>query len=129
MIDRDIVEELVGPPPPTPPSGELNANDAVNFVGESRNGPTGIIEGMRDAIRFGDGDHSRATIVNEQFGLITAVSRAVDPDGQGLKILNEGVIRTIGDARNGMIYATASATGYRIEDGENGVIEGDLSRS
>ncbi len=102
----------------------IRFDDGVSFVGEIRNvGRTsGVIEGVRNAIRFGDGDHSEGVIVNEENATITAVSRAIDIAGIGLTIKNDGDITTTGDARNGVIYATASATGYRIENGETGRI-------
>ncbi|SEB07390.1 beta strand repeat-containing protein [Rubrimonas cliftonensis] len=102
----------------------IRFDDGVSFVGEIRNlaETSGIIEGVRNAIRFGEGDHSEGVIVNEENATITAVSRAIDIAGVGLTIKNDGDITTTGDARNGVIYATASATGYRIENGETGRI-------
>jgi hypothetical protein len=93
----------------------------VNFVGELNN--SGSIFGVRNGVYFGDGDHSKATIVNT--GRIASESRAVNIDGVGLTLENDGDIQTTRDARNGVVYANNGATGYTIRNGEDGVIGDD----
>jgi hypothetical protein len=97
----------------------------VDFIGTLRN--SGEIRGERNGIYFGDGDHSQATIVNEEGAVISSQSRAVNIDGEGLTLINEGEIVVNGNARNGVIYANNGADGYSITNEETGVIRGTFA--
>lgn len=82
--------------------------NGVNFQGELRN--EGLIAGVQNGVYFGTGNHAGGSFVNT--GTVTSDSRAVNIDGQGLSVLNEGDILGTGDQRNGTVYADGTADNY-----------------
>ena len=86
---------------------EVNGEDAhVNNAGLIVGGFNGVnfaFEGETDSFLF-----NRGTILSD--------SRAVNIDGDGVRVVNRGDIRGTGDQRNGTIYADASANNYEIEN-------------
>ncbi|MEO1679517.1 MAG: CHRD domain-containing protein [Pseudomonadota bacterium] len=84
--------------------------NSVNFQGSLTN--SGLISGTQNGVYFGTGDHLGGTFVNEEDGTVTSDSRALNIDGDGLEIINEGAILGTGDQRNGTVYADATADNY-----------------
>ena len=86
---------------------EVNGEDAhINNAGLIVGGFNGVnfaFEGETDSFLF-----NRGTILSD--------SRAVNIDGDGVRVVNRGDIRGTGDQRNGTIYADASANNYEIEN-------------
>jgi len=93
--------------------------DGVNFQGEIENEEDGVIFGVRNGVYFGDGDHEGGELENE--GLIASDSRALNIDGTGLRIENEGAIIGTGDQRNGTVYADSTAQDFILDN--EGVID------
>ncbi|NOD94641.1 CHRD domain-containing protein [Ruegeria sp. HKCCD4884] len=90
--------------------GAFRAVNNVNFQGRLINEETGVFEGGQNGVYFGTGDHSGGSFVNR--GLITSDSRALNIDGVGLEVLNEGQIIGTGNQRNGTVYADGTADNY-----------------
>ena len=82
----------------------------VNFQGRLINEETGVFAGGQNGVYFGTGDHSGGSFVNR--GLVTSDSRALNIDGVGLEVLNEGQIIGTGNQRNGTVYADGTADNY-----------------
>ncbi len=82
--------------------------NGVNFKGALTN--SGTISGVQNGVYFGTGDHSGGSFVNT--GLVTSDSRALNIDGFGLDVRNEGKILGTGDQRNGTVYADGTADNY-----------------
>ncbi|WP_299490615.1 calcium-binding protein [Acaryochloris sp. IP29b_bin.137] len=100
--------------------GGLVVEDGVGFDGQIINGRDGLINGPRNGLYIGNADHD-LTIRN--FGTIQSGSRAVNIDGTGVDLLNNGTIVGTGNQRNGTVYSDATADNYRIFNGPNGVID------
>ncbi|SLN73469.1 Serralysin precursor [Falsiruegeria litorea R37] len=90
-------------------AGVRVVND-VNFQGSITN--EGIISGAQNGVYFGEGDHTGGSFVNESGGLISSDSRAVNIDGIGLNVTNEGTIQATGNQRNGTVYADGTADDF-----------------
>lgn len=86
--------------------------DGLALAGSFFSDDDGLIAGVFTALRFGEGDYADFEVFNS--GRIESASRAVDIDGTGLVLENIGTIATTGDARNGAVYADASADDYEI---------------
>lgn len=93
-----------------PVSGIRIAN-GVNFEGEIFNQHGALIDGANNGLYFGTGNHA-ANVINN--GVIQSDSRAVNIDGNGVSIENNGAIVGTGDQRNGTLYADATADNYSI---------------
>jgi hypothetical protein len=89
----------------------------VDFAGLLVN--DGLISGARNGVYFGLGDHAGGVLRND--GTIESASRAVNVDGTGLTVVNNRLIRTTDDPRNGALYSNATADGFSIDNG--GVID------
>ena len=100
--------------------GGLVVEDGVGFNGQIINGRNGLINGPRNGLYIGNADHD-LTIRN--FGTIQSGSRAVNIDGTGVDLLNNGTIIGTGNQRNGTVYSDATAENYRIFNGPNGLID------
>ncbi len=94
--------------------------NGVNFVGEIDNDRGAVIAGANNGVYFGEGEH-RARIDND--GTISSDSRAVNIDGTGVRLDNDGDILGTGDQRNGTVYADATADNYEIDNGRRGTID------
>ncbi|WP_171176899.1 S-layer family protein [Ruegeria sp. HKCCA4633] len=90
--------------------GAFRAVNNVNFQGQLINEETGVFAGGQNGVYFGTGDHSGGSFVNR--GLVTSDSRALNIDGVGLEVLNEGEILGTGNQRNGTVYADGTADNY-----------------
>lgn len=91
-------------------TGGFRAVNGVNFTGELVNETTGTISGGNNGVYFGTGDHLGGSFVNR--GTVTSDSRALNIDGDGLEVVNEGDIIGTGDQRNGTVYADGTANNY-----------------
>ncbi|WP_170755768.1 beta strand repeat-containing protein [Ruegeria lacuscaerulensis] len=90
--------------------GAFRAVNNVNFRGQLINEETGVLAGDQNGVYFGTGDHTGGSFVNR--GTVTSDSRAVNIDGIGLDVVNEGEILGTGDQRNGTVYADGTADNY-----------------
>ncbi|MEM7554073.1 MAG: hypothetical protein AAF378_08230 [Cyanobacteria bacterium P01_A01_bin.84] len=81
--------------------------NGAGFNGEIIN--TGLINGARDGVNFANG-----IITNR--GTITSASRAVNIDGNFTALVNEGLVTTTSNPRNGTVYANADANNYTIDN-------------
>ena len=95
--------------------------DGSNFRGTLTN--SGTINGGRDGVSFGNGGTARGRLVNEEGGIITSTSRAVNIGGNRNIIRNKGLITTSADPRNGTIYADQSPNNFRIFNESTGVVD------
>ncbi|MDM3871337.1 CHRD domain-containing protein [Porticoccus sp. W117] len=110
----------------TGPRAGVIVQNNVNFQGDLSN--AGTISGTNNGLYFGTGDHSGGVATNEQGGVISSDSRAVNIDGDGLTFVNNGSVLGTGDQRNGTIYSDSTANNYVIinrglvdaGDGNNG---------
>jgi len=76
----------------------------LSFQGELVN--TGLISGVQNGVYFGVGAHDDGIVVNQ--GTISSDSRAVNIDGDGLELVNEGSIVGTGNQRNGTVYVSSA---------------------
>ncbi|MEW2915866.1 CHRD domain-containing protein [Ruegeria sp. ANG10] len=90
--------------------GAFRAVNNVNFQGQLVNEETGVFAGGQNGVYFGTGDHSGGSFVNR--GTVTSDSRALNIDGEGLEVINEGAILGTGNQRNGTVYADGTADNY-----------------
>ncbi|WP_299153790.1 CHRD domain-containing protein [uncultured Tateyamaria sp.] len=88
----------------------LRVVNGVNFQGSLTN--SGLIAGVQNGVYFGTGDHTGGSFVNEEDGVVSSGSRALNIDGEGLSVTNRGSILGTGDQRNGTVYADATADNY-----------------
>ncbi|MEM8686609.1 MAG: CHRD domain-containing protein [Pseudomonadota bacterium] len=98
----------------------IRVANGVNFVGEIDNDRGAVIAGAQNGVYFGEGTH-HARIDND--GTISSGSRAVNIDGTGVKLDNDGVILGTGDQRNGTVYSDGTADFYSINNGHRGAID------
>ncbi|RBW63361.1 S-layer family protein [Ruegeria sp. A3M17] len=94
--------------------------DGVNAEGEILNTSTGVIEGPRNGLYIGDGEHDLDVL---NFGTIQSGSRAVNIDGSGVNLINGGDILGTGDQRNGTVYADGTADDFSVRNLANGTID------
>ena len=102
------------------PTGAVRLSDGLSFQGNIINGRRGQISGTNNGLYVGNADHD-LTIQNS--GLISSDSRAVNIDGTGVDLFNNGVILGTGNQRNGTVYADGTADDYSIVNGRRGVID------
>ncbi len=98
----------------------IRVANGVNFVGEIDNDRGAVIAGAQNGVYFGEGTHN-ARIDND--GTISSDSRAVNIDGTGVRLDNDGIILGTGDQRNGTVYADGTADFYSIDNGHRGEID------
>ncbi len=84
--------------------------NGVNFKGELTN--AGTIAGVQNGVYFGTGDHTGGSFTNEEGGVVSSDSRALNIDGDGLEVVNAGSILGAGNQRNGTVYADGTADNY-----------------
>ena len=96
--------------------------NGISFDGTIEN--SGTISGVQNGVYFGnavDGegaDHSNGVLINSEDGVISSDSRALNIDGTGLTVVNEGSILATGTQRNGTVYADSTAQDFiLINDG------------
>ncbi|WP_170401553.1 CHRD domain-containing protein [Ruegeria arenilitoris] len=90
--------------------GAFRAVNNVSFQGQLVNEDTGLFAGVQNGVYFGTGDHAGGSFVNR--GTVTSDSRALNIDGDGLEVVNEGDILGTGSQRNGTVYADGTADNY-----------------
>lgn len=88
----------------------LRVVNNVNFQGQLSN--SGTIAGAQNGVYFGTGDHAGGSFINEEDGVVSSDSRALNIDGEGLSVENVGTILGTGDQRNGTVYADGTADNY-----------------
>lgn len=100
-------------------TGAFRAVNGVNFQGSLVNEAGGVFAGAQNGVYFGTGDHSGGSFVNR--GLVSSDSRALNIDGQGLDVVNDGAILATGTQRNGTVYADGTADNYSFTN--RGVVD------
>lgn len=91
-------------------TGGFRAVNGLSFQGDLVN--TGLVAGVQNGVYFGTGDHTDGIIVNQ--GTISSDSRAVNIDGDGLELVNEGAILGSGNQRNGTVYVDGTGENFDI---------------
>jgi len=91
-------------------TGAFRAVNGVDFQGSLVNEQSGVFAGVQNGVYFGTGDHTGGSFVNR--GLVSSDSRALNIDGTGLNVVNEGTILGTSDQRNGTVYADGTADNY-----------------
>jgi Ca2+-binding RTX toxin-like protein len=111
-------------------SGTISSPNPANGVGirlengSQLNGEilnTGTIDGGRDGIDFANGGQVSGVLRNQ--GTITSTSRAINIGGNQITVINEGLITTSDNPRNGTIYSDVTANNYFIQNLSTGVID------
>jgi hypothetical protein len=99
-------------------SAGVLVEDSVSFDGEIHN--SGEIFGPFNGIYVGDNDHD-LTITN--IGRVESDSRAVNIGGDGVTLVNGGLILGTDDSRNGVVYADDEANLFTIHNDADGVVD------
>lgn len=92
---------------------------------------SGTISGVQNGLYFGnpvDGegaDHSNGVVNNLEGGVISSGSRALNIDGIGLTVNNDGEIIGTGDQRNGTVYFDGTADNATFRNGVTGIVDAD----
>ncbi len=92
--------------------------NGISFDGVLDN--SGVISGTQNGLYFGNpvngqgADHSNGVVNNS--GTISSGSRALNVDGLGLTINNDGLILGTGDQRNGTVYADSTAQDFVLNN-------------
>ena len=100
--------------------GGFRAVNGVDFQGSLVNEAGGVISGTQNGVYFGNatpaggGDHTGGVVRNE--GTISSGSRALNIDGEGLSVINEGDIVGTGNQRNGTVYSDDTANNFWLDN-------------
>ena len=100
--------------------GGFRAVNGVDFQGSLTNEADGVISGTQNGVYFGNatpaggGDHTGGVVRNE--GTISSDSRALNIDGTGLTVVNEGSIIGTGNQRNGTVYSDDTANNFSLNN-------------
>ena len=100
--------------------GGFRAVNGVDFQGSLVNEAGGVISGTQNGVYFGNatpaggGDHTGGVVRNE--GTISSGSRALNIDGEGLSVINEGDIVGTGNQRNGTVYSDDTANNFSLDN-------------
>jgi hypothetical protein len=100
--------------------GGFRAVNGVDFQGSLVNEAGGEISGEQNGVYFGNatpaggGDHTGGVVENR--GTISSGSRALNIDGEGLTVVNEGSILGTGNQRNGTVYSDDTASNFSLEN-------------
>ena len=100
--------------------GGFRAVNGVDFQGTLTNAAGGEISGEQNGVYFGNatpaggGDHTGGVVRNE--GTISSGSRALNIDGEGLSVVNEGDIIGTGNQRNGTVYSDDTANNFWLDN-------------
>lgn len=106
--------------------GGLVTEDGVAVQGQINNQHDGLIAGPRNGLYIGNADH-RLTINNR--GRIESGSRAVNLDGNNVRLNNSGSILGTGDQRNGTVYLDGTADNITINNRHSGTIDAGVGNS
>ena len=96
----------------------VGIQSGVDFEGRIVN--QGEIFGARNGVYFASGGEHDARVENR--GLIASDSRAVNIDGSGVTVNNQGYVIGTGDQRNGVIYSNSTANNFAVNNGRGGVV-------
>ncbi|MEM6421677.1 MAG: hypothetical protein AAF698_03735, partial [Pseudomonadota bacterium] len=122
IFDADIVNAgLITTESNQGTAAGIRIADGVGAQGQILNTATGIIEGPRNGLYIGEGDHTDLDVLN--LGTIRSGSRAVNIDGTGVEFINGGDILGTGDQRNGTLYADGTADDFAVDNLVSGVID------
>ena len=100
--------------------GGFRAVNGVDFQGSLVNEAGGEISGEQNGVYFGNatpaggGDHTGGVVRNA--GTISSGSRALNIDGEGLTVVNEGLIVGTGNQRNGTVYSDDTASNFSLDN-------------
>ncbi len=100
--------------------GGFRAVNGVDFQGTLTNEADGVISGEQNGVYFGNatpaggGDHTGGVVRNK--GTISSGSRALNIDGEGLTVVNEGEIIGTGNQRNGTVYSDDTASNFSLDN-------------
>ncbi|MEM9153997.1 MAG: hypothetical protein AAGB13_03020 [Cyanobacteria bacterium P01_F01_bin.33] len=83
----------------------------------------GVIDGGFNGINVANGGVASARIINQNTGLITSESRAVNLGGLTNTLINNGRIETTASPRNGTVYGDVTAPNIFIRNNSSGVID------
>jgi hypothetical protein len=89
------------------------------LIGQINN--SGTIDGGRDGVNFANGGQVNGILYNT--GIITSASRAVNIGGDRVTLINDGLITTTVNPRNGTVYGDVTAKNIFIENKIDGVID------
>ncbi|WP_300037145.1 CHRD domain-containing protein [uncultured Roseobacter sp.] len=121
VSDTDIVNSgLISSESNQGTAGGIRIADGVAAEGRILNTSTGTIEGVRNGLYIGEGEHDLDVL---NFGTIQSGSRAVNIDGTGVDLINGGDILGTGDQRNGTVYADGTADDFSVSNLANGTID------
>ena len=96
----------------------VGIQSGVDFEGRIVN--QGEIFGARNGVYFASGGEHDARVENR--GLIASDSRAINIDGSGVTVNNQGYVIGTGDQRNGVIYSNSTANNFAVNNGRGGVV-------
>ena len=85
----------------------FRAVNGLDFQGDLFN--AGLISGANNGVYFGVGENTGEFI---NAGTVSSDSRAVNIDGNGLNVVNNGSILGTGDQRNGTVYSDNTASNF-----------------
>ena len=100
--------------------GGFRAVNGTSFQGTLTNEAGGEISGEQNGVYFGNatpaggGDHTGGVVRNK--GTISSGSRALNIDGEGLTVVNEGLIVGTGNQRNGTVYSDDTASNFSLDN-------------
>ena len=100
--------------------GGFRAVNGTSFQGTLTNEAGGEISGEQNGVYFGNatpaggGDHTGGVVLNK--GTISSGSRALNIDGEGLTVVNEGSIIGTGNQRNGTVYSDDTASNFSLDN-------------
>lgn len=121
VSDTDIVNSgLISSESNQGTAGGIRIADGVAAEGRILNTETGVIEGVRNGLYIGEGQHDLDVL---NFGTIQSGSRAVNIDGTGVDLVNGGDILGTGDQRNGTVYADSTADDFSVRNIVSGTID------
>lgn len=121
VSDTDIVNSgLISSESNNGTAGGIRIADGVSAEGRILNTSTGVIEGVRNGLYIGEGEHDLDVL---NFGTIQSGSRAVNIDGTGVNLINAGDILGTDDQRNGTVYADGTADDFSVRNLANGTID------
>lgn len=124
VSDTDIVNSgLISSESDQGTAGGIRIADGVAAEGRILNTSTGTIEGVRNGLYIGQGDHDLDVL---NFGTIQSDSRAVNIDGTGVDLINGGDILGTDDQRNGTVYADGTADDFSVSNLANGTIDAGI---
>ncbi|MBE9113152.1 spondin domain-containing protein [Nodosilinea sp. LEGE 07298] len=110
ILNGDLINQgLISSPNP---ANGIGVRIEGEVTGEIIN--RGEINGGRDGIDIANGGTAIATIINT--GLISSTSRAVNLGGAENRLVNEGLITTTANPRNGTVYGDITALNIEIEN-------------